>query len=135
MQCGQALLGLVLMQMLVSCGGSAPPTGVSCTVNSECKNPLSCTFGKCHETCREVRDCPSGHRCVAAPTGAVCQLEGKCAYLSDCPLPLVCAIDRQCRSECQQDRDCATQTQKCVLPDRVCAEPEEVDTTAKLKAA
>jgi hypothetical protein len=135
MKCGQALLGL-MVAVLAGCGGkSSIPTGVQCAVNSECKNPLSCTFGKCHETCREARDCPSGHLCVNAPGGAVCQLESKCAYLSDCPLPLICAIDRQCRSECQEDRDCATKTQKCVLPDRVCAEPEEVDSAGKLKAA
>jgi hypothetical protein len=135
MKCGQALLG-ILIGALAGCGGkSSLPTGVTCTFNTDCQNPLSCTFGRCHETCRESRDCPSGHRCVAAPGGAVCQLEGKCAYLSDCPVPLVCALDRQCRSECQQDRDCATKTQKCVLPDRVCAESEEVDTGGKLKNA
>jgi hypothetical protein len=100
-----------------------------CTLNSQCKNPLSCAFGRCHNTCVESRDCPSMQRCVRAPgaEGTVCQYEPACKYKSDCLRPLVCALDRQCRNECQVDLDCPTKTQKCVLPDRVCAEPEEID--------
>lgn len=130
-----AFLGLMLL--VGSCGGkSGPPAGAACTRNTDCLNPLSCTFGKCHETCREARDCPSGHNCIAVNGVGVCQLEGKCAYRSECPVPLVCALDRQCRSECKEDKDCATPTQKCVKPDLVCAEPAEIDpATMKLKAA
>jgi hypothetical protein len=107
-----------------------------CAVNTDCNNPLSCTFGRCHETCREARDCSGGQRCVTAPGGAVCLTESTCAYRSDCPTPLVCALDRQCRSQCHADIDCATKTQKCVLPDMVCAEPAEIDLAGgKLKSA
>ena len=90
MRCGRVLLGLVVV-LVAGCGGKSAPTGVTCTRNTDCQNPLSCTFGKCHETCREARDCPDGHRCIAVAGAGVCQLEGKCAYLSECPMPLVCA--------------------------------------------
>ena len=132
MRCGLVLLGLVLV--VAGCGSKSPPIGVTCVRNTDCQNPLSCTFGKCHETCREARDCPDGHRCIAVAGAGVCQLEGKCAYLSECPEPLVCALDRQCRSQCREDKDCATPTQKCLRPDNVCAEPAEIDPSgAKLK--
>jgi alpha-tubulin suppressor-like RCC1 family protein len=49
-----------------------------------------------------------------------------CNYSSQCPLPLVCAADSKCRNQCLADRDCATATQKCVLPDGVCAEPDAI---------
>ncbi|HXU83458.1 MAG TPA: PPC domain-containing protein [Polyangia bacterium] len=134
MKGGQALLGLGIVVGLFGCGGrSSPPVGQRCQVNTDCANPLSCTFGQCHVTCRDARDCAGGQRCVAAPGGAVCQPEGKCNYLSECPRPLVCALDRQCRSECKMSIDCATKTQTCVSG--VCAEPQEVDSTGKLKNA
>src|SRR4051812_2660963 len=120
----------------LGCGSDAPPpVGAVCVVNSECNNPLSCTFGRCHETCREARDCPTGQRCVMGPAGAVCQLNAVCTYRSDCPVPLICALDRQCRNQCQADIDCPTKTQKCVMPDKVCAEPEELDPAGTLKSA
>jgi hypothetical protein len=114
--------------LLLSCGGDSPPIGKTCVMNSECANPLSCTFGKCHAACAEARDCGKGELCVKSPTGAVCQqqAEAKCAYKSECPKPLTCAIDRQCRTECLKTEDCPTKTQKCIAPG-VCAEPEELD--------
>jgi hypothetical protein len=123
--------------ILAGCGGSAPPVGKTCMVNSECANPLSCTFGKCHTTCIESRDCPNGQLCVKGPTGAVCQMpeESLCQYRSQCAKPLLCAIDRKCRSQCLTNIDCPTTTQKCILPDGVCAEPEELNpATMKIKA-
>src|SRR5690349_16615770 len=109
---------LVLCSLVFSlaCGSSKPTpmAGANCSVNSDCNNPLSCTFGRCHTMCKEARDCPTGERCVSAPVGAVCQLNAQCIYRSDCPQPLACALDRQCRSQCVKDIDCPTKTQKCV---------------------
>jgi hypothetical protein len=127
----------LMATLLVACGSSKQPApGATCAVNSDCNNPLSCTFGRCHATCKEARDCPTGQRCVSAPVGAVCQLNAQCIYRSDCPSPLACALDRQCRSQCVKDIDCPTKSQKCVQPDGVCAEPDELDATSgKLKNA
>src|SRR5205814_5779474 len=45
-----------------------------------------------------------------------------------------CALDQVCRSDCSADGQCPTATQKCLMPDRVCAEPYELDSTgAQLK--
>jgi hypothetical protein len=108
--------------------------GKTCVMNSECANPLSCTFGKCHAACVEARDCPSGQLCVKGPAGNVCQQpeETTCQYRSQCAMPLICAIDRKCRSQCLMDIDCPTKTQKCVQPDHVCAEPAELDPNMKI---
>src|SRR5206468_824568 len=131
--------GWVLLGLLLSAcsGGSKPSPGKVCLMNSDCNNPLSCTFGKCHVTCADARDCASNELCVKGPSGAVCQLqaESHCEYRSQCPAPLACALDRQCRSECQTDIDCPTKTQKCVLPDKVCAEPAEIGANNQLKNA
>src|SRR5882762_9417069 len=83
-------------------GGSKPPPGAPCLKNTDCLNPLSCTFGTCHVTCVEARDCNPGQDCVKGPKGNVCQqpLEKTCQYKSQCMKPLECALDRQCRSEC-----------------------------------
>jgi hypothetical protein len=123
-------LSLGVLLLVGACGGgSKPPPGGPCLKNSDCTNPLSCSYGLCHVTCTEARDCPTGQDCIKAATGNVCQLpvEAKCEYLSQCMPPLVCALDRQCRSECLKDIDCPTPTQKCVLPDMVCAEPDEIN--------
>jgi hypothetical protein len=125
--------------MAVSCGGGSSTTdpGAVCLKNSDCKSPLTCSFGRCMEACAEVRDCPAGQQCVKNASGInSCLLPEveKCNYTSQCASPLVCAADFACRNQCQADRDCATSTQKCVLPDRVCAEPAAIDTTTgKLK--
>ena len=122
--------------LIFSCGGSSttPPVGTMCVQNSECNNPLSCSFGSCHEACKETRDCPLGQRCVKDATGFnVCQLptEQRCTYNSECKQPLVCASDFQCRNQCVMDVDC-TKGQKCV--ESVCADPAEIDPiTGKLK--
>ena len=85
------------------------PVGSTCSLNSDCNNPLSCTFGKCHKTCTESRDCPNANqRCLKVAPGPVCQLvdEGHCTYNSDCSSPLKCAVDSVCRVPCQGQSDC-----------------------------
>jgi hypothetical protein len=124
----------VLMLVGACGGGSKPPPGSPCLKNTDCTNPLSCSYGACHVTCTAARDCPTGQDCIKAATGNVCQLpsESHCNYRSDCMSPLVCALDRTCRSQCKADIDCPTSTQKCVAPDMVCAEPAEIDSTTNL---
>jgi hypothetical protein len=127
----------VLVGIAAGCsseGKKAPPVGSMCVLNSDCNNPLSCSFGRCHASCQESRDCPTGQRCVLGQDGVnVCQLpeQQNCAYISDCQRPLTCARDLQCRSECKEDRDCPRE-QRCVLPDGVCADLAELDSMGKL---
>jgi hypothetical protein len=129
------LLGLPLLT--VACGSSSkPPLGKSCVVNSDCNNPLSCTFGKCHEECAVSRDCPMGQRCVKGPADKnVCQLsdEKLCPAvggISTCTAPLACAIDLQCRNKCLVVADC-TGGQLCASG--YCAEPLETNSDGTLK--
>jgi hypothetical protein len=139
------VLGLTLGLCAASCGSSAPKTGPGCSVNSDCQSPLACTYGRCHVQCTNAIDCPAGQICLRAPGGGtdggmapgVCRLpeEQKCGLNSMCPTGLTCAKDLACRSECVEDRDCATKTQKCVQPDHVCAEPTEIDSTGHLNPA
>jgi hypothetical protein len=129
----RGFLAVALVVVAGSCSSSksTPPPGTKCVVNSDCNNPLSCSFGTCHQECKEARDCPNGALCTKGGGGNVCLLpvEDHCALNSDCPMPLVCARDLKCRQECNEDRDCATRTQKCVANgmNNVCAEPADVD--------
>jgi hypothetical protein len=111
-------------------------TGVSkkCTLNSDCNGGLVCSFGLCHKECETTNDCPAGQRCVQTDDTNVCQLtqEAQCHFNSDCADPLVCAIDRQCRNQCNAKADCLD-NQECA--DHVCAEPQEVAQDGGLKGA
>ena len=131
-----ALVGFVALLWMPGCGKDDPPRHAlaeGCTQNSDCAPGLVCTFERCHVECETSRDCPAGARCVAASDGAtVCQLaaEESCAYNSECPEPLVCAGDSECRNECLEDRDCV-RGQTCTTS-QICAEPEEVDEEGNL---
>lgn len=137
------LLALVAVTLAVTSAGAGgcgsdketPKPGTTCTLNSECNNPLSCTFGKCHQACVDARDCAGGGRCIKAPLGNACLLpeEEKCVNNSDCKDPLVCGRDLKCRNQCKEDRDCPTRTQRCVAPDNVCAEQTEITEKGELK--
>src|SRR5689334_1935467 len=66
-----------------------PPLAVraeGCTLNSDCNDPLKCTFARCHAACRETQDCLRGERCIKLPAGNVCQLpdELECTFTSNC---------------------------------------------------
>lgn len=104
--------------------------GGSCLLNSDCNEPLSCSFGRCHTTCVETRDCPLGQSCVKTPQGGVCQLpvEADC-HSTSCVGGLVCAVDYRCRSVCQAATDC-TGGQVCVT--NVCADTTDLDANGKL---
>jgi hypothetical protein len=117
---------------LIGCGGGSgkPAPGQSCQYNSECQAGLTCSFGRCMSACQAEADCPVGQQCVKNSSGTnSCLLPEveTCNYTTECAPPLVCASDSKCRSQCLSDRDCATKTQKCLLPDGVCAEPSAID--------
>lgn len=106
-----------------------------CSLNSECRPPLVCTFERCHSECASSVDCQDGERCVQSESASVCLLpdDESCNYDSDCEAPLVCALDRRCRNECREDRDCL-QRQICAQGG-VCAEPREIDSSGHLLGA
>jgi hypothetical protein len=118
-------------------GDGAPPSA-KCELNSDCNSALICAFGKCQVQCQNSRDCPAGQRCVISASEPVrtpvCQLmvEAVCHYNSDCPEPLVCAVDLQCRNQCATDRDCIV-GQRCVFG--VCSDPPEINPDGTLKGA
>lgn len=121
---------------ITGCGDDPVKAGVAkgCTLNSDCNDGLVCGFGLCHQECEESSDCPAGQRCVQSEKTNVCQLieEAECHFNTDCKKPLVCAVDLQCRNQCNGKEDCLA-SQECA--DHVCAEPEEVDDEGGLKGA
>jgi hypothetical protein len=93
-----------------------------CTLNSDCRNPLVCTFTRCHVECRTDRDCPGEQRCVKGETGSVCQLklETDCSTKPTvCKGDQVCGVDLECRDTCLSSADC-TNGQVCA-PNGQCA--------------
>src|SRR3954464_8496267 len=90
-----ASIATLVLANLVGCSSDDPaPAQVAagCLVNSECTNPLSCTFGRCHAACNETRDCQRGERCLKLGEGNTCQFadEMTCTFTSQCPSPLKC---------------------------------------------
>lgn len=136
----EALAALLLAVAAAACSSAKPPVpGKSCTINSDCDSPLSCTYNKCHEACREDGDCALNYTCVystlsgtdaGGPRYKVCVYE-PCVFDSICPKPLVCGRDLKCRNQCEADIDCPGAKQKCVIggphDQKVCAEPEAVE--------
>ena len=133
-------ISMIGLLALAGCGSGSgtPQAGEVCTYNSDCQTGLTCSFGRCLAACKAEADCPAGQQCVKNASGInVCLLPEveSCVYNSQCKAPLVCAADFKCRNQCQTDVDCATSTQRCVLPDHVCAEPSAIDpVTGGLKA-
>ena len=97
-------LGWMLVLAVDGCTDRKVAPGKACLVNTDCDSPLSCSFGKCHQTCREARDCDPGQDCVRGADGNVCLLvpESKCGLNSDCVVGLFCAQDMKCRSQCEE---------------------------------
>jgi hypothetical protein len=127
--------GIAVVLVLASaCSSSKPPTGKTCTLNTDCNNPLACSYGRCHDVCRETRDCPTGQRCIKSQSGNVCQLddEKRCPSTGMCQQPLICAIDLLCHNSCTTPADCPL-NQMCASS--ACAEPGEVGSDGKLKPA
>ena len=130
------LFGLMIVSAWLAIGCSGPSkieVGGTCVLNSDCNDGLVCTWGKCHTACHTSADCPAGESCLTASDQSnVCQLsvEAHCIYASDCQSPLTCAVDQQCRNQCQKDMDCPT-GQICTTT-KTCAEPNQVDSNKNL---
>lgn len=118
-----AAIGLAaLLSVAVVLGGcqESARIGASCERAADCAAPLVCSLGRCHEQCREARDCPVGARCVAAPGGGVCSLDSENHCDTHvCPAPLVCVTD-ECRSTCSSSTECVTGP----CSSATCMEPE-----------
>ena len=124
---------LVALSAPAGCSDDVVKAGIAkgCTLNSHCQNGLVCSSGLCHEQCAQTLDCPAGQRCVQSESANVCQLaeEATCHLNSECTPPLVCAVDLQCRNECNTSVDCL-EGQECA--EHVCAEPNEVNADGRL---
>ena len=119
------ILGTLAGLSVWSCGGSEDEKlklaelSEGCSLNSECNDPLVCTFERCHQACEADRDCPLPQRCVRGTDGRVCQLpeETECSRDADCDGDQVCGVDGECRDECSAADDCGE--------DQVCANSGE----------
>jgi hypothetical protein len=94
-------------------GASAGGGGLaaSCTLDTDCTDPLVCIFGLCHQQCAASRDCPAGELCASVAGNGVCELpqEASCsANGAPCPGGLVCAPDLECRTACSSVAECLT---------------------------
>ncbi len=129
----------VIVAALSSCGEDSTAEEVAaamiaqtCSLNSDCADPLVCAFERCHTECQETRDCPRDSRCVASGKDGVfiCQLEDEatCSDDDDCPGKQRCAEDLICRGGCSMDDDCP-EKQRCIDSEvgLVCADPEDLD--------
>src|SRR5215831_7511988 len=113
---GRLLIGSGLAFSLARCGSDSPPpvTKASCSIDSNCTDPLVCRFESCHSACEQNRDCPNKtDHCIKAGNTGVCQTvderhEG-CTYSSECPPGLKCAVDQVCRVPCLAAGDCLPQ--------------------------
>ncbi|MEY4511431.1 MAG: hypothetical protein RLZZ450_3553 [Pseudomonadota bacterium] len=112
-----ALGALLLFSLLVACSSSdkekmalaVAKLAETCSLNSECADPLVCTFERCHMQCQNDRDCLTGERCVKGGAAGVCQLlnlETACIAGSSCRGSQVCGADGECRDSCSAATDC-----------------------------
>ena len=135
------VLGLLIVSVWLAAGCAVGKkaeenkvdVGGACLLNSDCNGPLVCAWDRCHDACHTTADCPPGQNCIiASDLSKVCQLpvETHCLYSSDCPMLLICAVDRQCRKQCQGNVDCVS-GQTCTTTN-TCAEPSQVDSNNNL---
>lgn len=101
-------VGLICLQDEAGLGACQLEEEQSCTLTSECPEPLVCSQQQCTNACNDSRDCPPGSECVNDGTtnGCVDTSPTECIYDSECAAPLVCGLDNRCRAECLEDRDC-----------------------------
>ena len=124
-----ACSGAVLVCLGAACsssdsGGTRVKLAEPCTLNSNCVDPLVCTFSRCHTECQSDRDCPGEERCVLGEKSGVCQLptETACTRDSQCEGEQACGVDGECRDKCKKNSDC-------VAGDQTCAVSGECDST------
>lgn len=128
---GAVLLGAIAAAVVGACSSDsseerlrAKGLAEGCMLNTDCAKGLVCIFTRCHIACRDDSDCVDPLRCMKGDDGAqFCQLQDEvsCDDRNECPLPQVCAVDRECRNECDTAADCVT-GQVCVETGQ-CASP------------
>jgi hypothetical protein len=122
--------------LAANCSSDEPSgLGNGCQLNSDCSNPLLCTFGRCHQACAATRDCPEGDICVRGGGNVnVCQLpdEQTCTPSTSCAQPLDCALDGICSYPCVADTSCLNGQ---ICADSVCADPVRVGPDHHLRRA
>jgi hypothetical protein len=113
---------------LAACSGDKKlELGGTCTLNSDCTQPLLCKLGSCRKACVRSIDCENGGRCVTVDGVAVCQTEkeSSCDSTGNCPTPLVCrTVDNTCRTACSPTNDTCVGGQTC--NGTVCLENREL---------
>jgi hypothetical protein len=104
-----ALAMLALPLALAACDRPRFNAGQSCTLNTDCAEPLVCGLERCRRQCVDSRDCAAGLLCLRleGETDGVCQLpeEVRCSLTSECTEGLTCRFGT-CTTECVEDRDC-----------------------------
>jgi len=128
------VLGLMIASawLVAGCNGAKKiDVGGTCILNSDCGGSFVCTWGICHVACHASADCPKGQSCIIASV-PIDGVSGAypCTYNSDCQTGLICAVDRQCRQQCQKNVDC-TNGQTCTTTN-TCAEQSQVDSNKNL---
>lgn len=112
------LLGIVVALVVLAGCQNAASEGAACARDGEC-GALVCRLGRCRAECAETRDCPLGAECLPGASGGSCALAtDRCTADAECPAPLVCGSDGQCRAACLSDADC-TSDGHCVLAGRL----------------
>jgi len=115
---GHAALAFSALLGALACSSddtSLARLAAGCTLNSDCVQPLVCSFGRCHAACRSSVDCPPTQSCIGSPRGGVCQLpsEATCSATQPCAESLVCQSDLRCHSRCSASSECTT-GQRCI---------------------
>jgi len=119
------LFGLVAVAAAAGCGSSPSAKFTpKCLFQSDCAGALVCVQGYCLNKCQTSKDCSPVARCIMTSEGTTCEApeQATCHYNSQCPTPLVCAGDFQCRSQCQTEADCPM-GQVCTTTSKLCADP------------
>ncbi|HVU50485.1 MAG TPA: hypothetical protein VHL80_07345 [Polyangia bacterium] len=126
---GRSFLGLVLGLVGLAggagCSAQAPlHLTPKCLFQSDCVGALACVQGYCVAKCQTSKDCNPVGRCITTSEGTTCEAPetATCHYNSQCPAPLICAGDFQCRNQCQTAADC-TMGQVCTTTSKLCADP------------
>ncbi len=126
-------LGALCVRDQEGLGACLLPEEASCSLDSECPEPLRCLGGGCTNECTIDRDCAPGARCARDSAGdRYCDdpADQPCVLHSECA-PLVCAVDGVCRDACLSTRDCREGT-FCI--DGTCERPPRPDGGAPMDA-
>ncbi len=118
---------LIAVVALSACTRAQFNAGGSCSLNTDCAEPLVCGLERCRRQCADSRDCGAGLMCLQIGETGVCQLpeESHCAISSDCTRGLACRFGT-CTTECAEDRDCP--------PDAMCRLDESDGASACVEA-